>query len=236
MTEAPNTDQSDTPNTPLERLGILAMQSVPYDDQLEHIEIYTTRGLLTVLRHGPATAKEVVVCVGGAMGGLLGPDSGVYHRLGRDLDHHQIGVLRLSYRQPNDLESCVHDTLAVIELAAMNGTERFMLLGHSFGGAVAIQAAACLPKESIPGVVTFATQSGGCEPAEQLGDRDLLFFHGTNDQILPHQSSEMVRMLAGTGEIVLLDGADHLLAPAGDEVLERLLTHIPAVFANARTE
>lgn len=226
--------ETETGNTPLDRLGILAMQSVPYDAQLEHIEIYTMRGLLSVLRHGPANAKEVVICVGGAMGGLLGPDGGVYHRLGRALDDHRIGALRLSYRQPNDLESCVHDTLAVIELAAMNGTERFVILGHSFGGAVAVQAAACLSKESVPGVVTFATQSGGCEPAEQLGDRDLLFFHGTNDQILPHQSSEMVRMLAGTGELVLLDGADHLLAPAGDEVLERLLSHIPAVFAAAR--
>ena len=44
------------------------------------------------------------------------------------------------------------------------------------------------------------------------------------------------RMLAGTGELVLLDGADHLLAPAGGEILERLLEHLPAVFTAAATD
>lgn len=211
------------------------MQDVAYDSQLEHVEIYTTGGLLSVLRHGPADATEVVVCVGGAMGGLLGPHKGLYHRLGRALDADRIGLLRLSYRRPNDMEACVHDTLAVIELAAMNGAQRFVLLGHSFGGAVAIQAASCFPKQTVPGVITFATQSGGCELADQLADRDLLFFHGTHDTILPAQSSEMVRMLAGTGELVLLDGADHMLAPAGDDVFNQVRRHIPAVFANSES-
>ena len=62
-----------------------------------------------------------------------------------------------------------------------------------------------------------------------MADRNLLYFHGTNDQILPHQASEMVRMLAGTGELVLLDGADHLLKPAGEEILNRLVDHLPQV-------
>lgn len=222
--------------TPLNKLGILAMETVAYDPQLEHVEVYTTGGLLSILRHGPANAEQVVICVGGAMGGLLGPDGGVYHQLGRRLDEHRIGVLRVSYRRPNDLESCVHDLLAAIELASLNGAKQFVLLGHSFGGAVAIGAAACLDASIVPGVVTFATQSGGCEPASSLGDRDLLFFHGTNDKILPHASSEMVQMLAGTGEVVLLAGADHLLAPAGEEILDRLVDHLPAVFTNARAD
>ena len=82
-----------------------------------------------------------------------------------------------------------------------------------------------------PGVVTLATQSAGCEPAETLGDRELLYFHGDNDHILPHFSSEMVRMLAGTGELVILPGEDHLLGGAKDEIIERLLTWIPDVLA-----
>lgn len=219
--------------TPLSKLGVLAKQTVRYDDDLDHVEIYTMRGLLTILRHGPVDATDVVVCVGGAMGGLLGPDGGVYHQLGQALANAGIGVQRLSYRQPNDLPACVHDTLATIEMASQQGAKRFVLLGHSFGGAVVVQTAALLPAETVPAVVTFATQSGGCEVADQLTDRDLLFFHGTSDTILPHYSSEMVQMLAGTGEVVLLDGADHLLHPAGPEILDRLLTHIPTVFAHA---
>ncbi len=220
-------------HTPLSKLGVLAKQTVRYDDALDHVEIYTMRGLLTILRHGPEDTADVVVCVGGAMGGLLGPDGGVYHQLGRALANDGIGVQRLSYRQPNDLQACVHDTLATIEMASQQGAKRFVLLGHSFGGAVVVQTAALLPSQTVPAVVTFATQSGGCEVADQLADRDLLFFHGTNDTILPHYSSEMVQMLAGTGEVVLLDGADHLLHPAGPEILDRLLAHIPAVFTHA---
>lgn len=215
--------------SPLDRLGVLAMQSVPVADGLDHLEIYTMEGLLTVLWHGEAGLEHTVVCVGGAMGGLLGPDGGVYHRLGVALAERGIGVLRISYRRPNDLPTCVHDTVAMMELAARHGATRFVTVGHSFGGAVAIQAAASLDRDTVPGVVTLATQSAGCEPAEQLGDRNLLYLHGTRDQILPFQASEMVRMLAGTGELVLLDGADHLLEPAGEEVYQRLLAHLPAV-------
>lgn len=219
--------------SPLDLLGVISARSVAIDDNLDHFEIYTMEGLLTLLWHGPADADRAVVCVGGAMGGLLGPDGGQYHQLGRQLPELGIGVLRISYRRPNHLETCVHDTLAMMELAARHGCQRFAVLGHSFGGAVAIQAAAKLAKAAVPAVVTFATQSAGCEPVEQLADRDLLFFHGTDDRILPAQSSEMVRFLAGAGELVLLPGADHALHPAGEEILARLLTHLPAVLAAA---
>lgn len=216
--------------SPLDSLGVLAMQSVPVDDELDHLELYTSRGLLTILWHGPADAEHVVVCVGGAMGGLLGPDQGLYQRLGQELPARGIGVMRVDYRRPNDLPMCELDTIAAMELAGRHGAHQFIPMGHSFGGAVALRAAMHLDRVSAPGAVTFATQSAGCENAAVLGDRDLLFFHGTNDQILPAQASEMVRMLAGTGELVMLDGADHLLAPAGGLIFDRLMDHLPAVF------
>ncbi len=217
--------------SPLDRLELMAMQSVEVTPGLDHLELYTMKGLLTLLWHGAPDLENVVVCVGGAMGGLLGPDGGLYQQLGDRLPELGIGVVRVSYRKPNDLDRCVHDTLAAMELAARHGALRFITLGHSFGGAVAVQAAAHLERQSVPGVVTFATQSAGCEAAEHLADRDLLLFHGTNDSILPAFASEMVRMMAGTGELVMLEGADHLLAPAGDQILNRLLEHLPAVFA-----
>ncbi len=229
MTEEPSSiDQ----RSPLDKLELMAMQTARMGPDLDHLELYTMRGLLSVLWHGDAALENVVICVGGAMGGLLGPDGGLYQKLGDALPALGIGVVRIDYRKPNDLDRCVHDTLAIMELVARYGGRRFVTLGHSFGGAVAVQAAAHLERESVPGVVTFATQSAGCEAADRLGDRNLLFFHGTADTILPSFASEMVQMMAGTGELVMLDGADHLLSPAGGEVLERLLEHLPAVFAS----
>lgn len=222
--------------TPLDALGVMAMQSVPIGDDVDHLELYTSRGLVTILWHGASHLEHVIVCVGGAMGGLLGPDGGLYQRLGEALPELGIGVMRVDYRRPNDLEMCTHDTVAAMELAGRHGARRFIPLGHSFGGAVAVQAAAHLDRDSVPGVVTFATQSAGCEVADQLGDRDLLLFHGTDDRILPSQASQMVQFLAEAGEVVLLPGADHLLAPAGDELFARLVEHLPAVFARAAAE
>lgn len=225
-------ESSEDGMSPLDSLGVMAMQSVPVDEDLDHLELYTSRGLLTVLWHGPSDAEAVVVCVGGAMGGLLGPDQGLYQRLGQALPERGVGVMRVDYRRPNDLSMCELDTIAAMELAGRHGARRFVPLGHSFGGAVALRAAMHLDRVSAPGVVTFATQSAGCENAAVLGDRNLLFFHGTNDQILPPQASEMVRMMAGTGEVALLDGADHLLAPAGGLIFERLIDHLPAVLSD----
>ncbi len=217
--------------TPLDSLGVIGMQTVEVGDQLDHLELFTMQGLLTILWHGPADAEEVVVAVGGAAGGLLGPHDGLYHRLGVALAASGRGLLRMSYRRPNDLEACVHDTLATMELAGRHGGRRFAVLGHSFGGAVAVRAAAHLEAAVVPAVVTFATQSAGCERADLIADRNLLLFHGDADVILPPMASEMVRMIAGTGEMVLLPGADHLLRPAGPVMLERLLTHLPEVLA-----
>lgn len=228
----PESDADPGGSSPLDQLDILAIQSVEIDADLEHLEIYTRHGLITLLWHGADSLGDVVICLGGAMGGLLGPDGGLFHQLGRLLPIKGIGVIRVSYRRPNDMSMCVHDALAAMELAARHGARRFIPMGHSFGGAVAVQAAAHLDAESVPGLVTFSTQSAGCEPIEGLTDRDLLYFHGTDDHILPFQASQMVQMLAGGGgELVLLEGADHGLRPKGAEILARLLEHVPAVFA-----
>lgn len=231
MTDTSGGAPADGAPSPLEDLGLLAMQAVEVGGGLDHLELYTSGGLLTLLWHGPADAEAVVVCLGGAMGGLLGPAEGMYHRLGEALVPQGIGVLRVGYRAPGRLDRCLHDALAVMELAARHGARRFVTVGHSFGGAVAVQAACHLDAASAPGVVTLATQAAGCESAEQLADRSLLLFHGDRDQILPPDASQVVRFLAGTGEVVLVPGADHLFRPGWDQVLDRLVTHLPSVLA-----
>ena len=188
------------------------------------------RGLLTVLWHGPRDAEHVVVAGGGAMGGLLGPASGMYHRLGEALGAKGIGTLRVGYRRPNDLDLCTIDMCAAVDLAARGGAKDAVTMGHSFGGAIAVRAA-CALGEPVRGVVTFATQSAGCEQAGEMNGRPMLMFHGDRDELLPPQASEMVRMIAGTCELVLLPGEGHLLSGAGDLMMERTLAFVDEVFA-----
>src|SRR5436189_3263011 len=72
----------------------------------------TTRGQINGLVHPVEGGTGAVVCVGGAMGGLNGPADGLYGRLAGLLAADGVTVLRLDYRQPNNFEECVLDTLA----------------------------------------------------------------------------------------------------------------------------
>lgn len=220
---------------PLDRLRVLAKQDVLVTPRLRHVEAYTLEGLLTFLWHGDPGAERVLLACGGAMGGLLGPATGLYHELGEHFAAAGVGTIRVGYRRPNDLGACIDDVCAAADLAHRNGGRRFVVMGHSFGGAVAINAGIRL-RPMISGVVTFATQSAGCESAAALGDRPLLLFHGDRDELLPPMASEAVRALAGTGEIVLLPGAGHLLTEGGDAMRARLHTWIPEQFARALPE
>jgi hypothetical protein len=216
--------------TPLETLGSLAAVEVEITPTLRHIEVYTTEGLLSLFWHGPSDAGDVVIACGGAMGGVLGPAEGIFQELGDWLAaEHGIGTIRVGYRVPNDLGRCVHDLAAAADLATRSGAARFVTMGHSFGGAPAINAAVAFGDHSA-GVVCLATQSAGCERGDQLGQTPLLLLHGTEDRILPFQASQMVQMIVGGGELVLLEGAGHMLTEARREVRDRLRTWIPARF------
>jgi hypothetical protein len=221
------------PRSPLELLEALGVEEVEITPGLAHLEIYTMRGLLTVLWHGPRDAHDVLLTCGGGMGGVLGPANGIYHQLGRELaEAHGIATMRVGYRKPNDISRCVHDVAAAADLASRSGARGFVVMGHSFGGAVAIQAGMVLGTH-CRGVVTLATQSAGCENAAELGDTPLLLLHGTDDEILPAETSGIVQMIAGHGEVVLYPGNGHLLTEAAPEIHERLSTWIPDRFAAA---
>lgn len=209
---------------PLDLLEALARQEVVITPTLRHLEVFTPRGLLTVIWHGGPDSPAAVVLGGGAMGGLLGPADGLYHWLGEELatSGSGIGVLRVGWRRPNDLDLCTLDLLAAADLAARAGAQRFVTGGHSFGGAIAVRAGMAMG-DWVRGVVTFATQSAGCEEAGGLA-APLRAYHGDRDELLPVLASEAVCQLSGgPAEVVVCAGAGHLLTEAG----ERLRAEVP---------
>jgi pimeloyl-ACP methyl ester carboxylesterase len=195
--------------------------------------VYTLKGLLTLLWHGPRDARAVVVTCGGGMGSLLGPADAIYQWLGETCAPRGVATIRVGYRKPNDLARCVHDVAAACDLASRSGGRHFLVIGHSFGGAVAIQAGVVLG-EHCAGVITLATQSAGCEIAGELGTTPLLLLHGTDDEILPPETSSVVQMLAGHGDVELLPGDGHLLTKSADHLRTRLFDWISARFDEAR--
>jgi pimeloyl-ACP methyl ester carboxylesterase len=209
---------------PLELLEALARQEVAITPTLRHVEVFTLRGLLTILWHGDPDAEGAVVLGGGAMGGLLGPADGLYQWLGDELATRGSGVsvLRVGWRRANDLDLCTLDLLAAADLAARAGAERFVTGGHSFGGAIAVRGGMAMG-DWTRGVVTFATQSAGCEEAHGL-TAPLLAYHGDRDEILPPVCSQVVgELVGGPADVRFCPGAGHLLSEAG----ERFRAEVP---------
>ena len=199
-----------------------------------HTEAYTARGVLTLVTHEPvgdAVPAAIVAC-GGALGGVHGPGHALYHELGERWASRGVRVVRVGYREPNELDQCAHDVACGVELARDAGAERVVVMGHSFGGAVAVRVAVVMPV-SVAGVVTFATQSAGCEVAGSLFGRPLLLFHGDRDELLPPESSHLVAAIAGHGEVVMLPGDGHLLGRSDAAITERLDEWLPPVLGLA---
>lgn len=181
----------------------------------------TRRGPVDVLLYESLGAKAGVLLAGGVGGGFDTPALGLYPRLGEEMLRHRISTIRLKYRYATDLAEAVHDVLAGVEFLVERGLERVALVGHSFGGAVMIDAGAQSPW--VTTVVGLASQSYGTEAVSELHPRSLLLVHGTSDAVLPPSCSYSIHERArGRKDLELLPGTGHVL----DESAERVFTRV----------
>ncbi len=98
--------------------------------------------------------------------------------------------LRINYRQPGDLQESVLDTLAGISFLKGTGHTDIALVGHSFGGAVVIQAAANSPL--VKAVLALSSQTYGASGVASVAPRPLLLLHGEEDMRLPSHTSQTI--------------------------------------------
>jgi pimeloyl-ACP methyl ester carboxylesterase len=185
------------------------------------VVLRTNDGDIECRYHPAEGAGSGVVWVGGAGGGLDGPARGLYPEMCGRLQGAGIAGLRLHYRYPNHLEDCVLDTLLGAEFLADQGVERVAVVGHSFGGAVVVMAAAVSPR--VAACVPMSTQTYGTEMASQVSPKPMLLIHGSADEILPDACSRQVYAKAKEPkELVLLPGARHGLDEARQQVIDLL--------------
>jgi hypothetical protein len=174
-----------------------------------------------VLLYEARGAKAGALLAGGVGGGFDSPARGLYPRLGGELLRHGLSALRVKYRHPTDLEAAVWDVLAGVDFLVERGLERVALVGHSFGGAVMIDAGAQSPW--VTSVVGLAPQSYGTEAVAELPPRSLLLVHGLSDTVLPPSCSLSVHERAqGRKDLELIPGAGHVL----DEEAERVFLRV----------
>lgn len=171
--------------------------------------------------HNPASVA--VVYVTGVGGGWGTPAIGLYPRLCCSLARIGIDGLRVRYRHPTDLLESVFDTLTGIAfLRKEYRIKAIGLVGHSFGGAVVIQAAV-QASDIVSTLVTLATQSYGAAHviSKLKHGTSALMIHGSDDKVLPAYCSEEVYQKAhDPKQIVLWEGAGHGLDEVSEEVYE----------------
>jgi hypothetical protein len=202
------------------------------------LRLQTDRGDVVTHYHPPrgdaaAESKKLgVVWVGGAGGGLDGPARGLYPAACEQLQARGIAGLRLHYRKPNHLVECILDTLAGVAFLVKEGVTEVAIVGHSFGGAVVISAAAVSPH--VKAVVPMSSQTYGTDLTPKVAPRPMLLIHGMNDDVLSPMCSRQIYAAAGEPkEIKLYPGTGHGLDEVRQEVLDLLVRWIPEKLARA---
>jgi pimeloyl-ACP methyl ester carboxylesterase len=199
---------------------LLEVRRGPKADGYEAIGLVTAAGTVEVRYSAAPAARGAVVWVGGIGGGWDTPAAGLYPRLAAALVAEGLASVRVRFRSPGDLDACTHDVRAALAFLAAEGVGPVALVGHSFGAAVVIRAAAEAPQ--VRAVVTISAQGYGAGAASTLGPRcAVLLVHGAADPILPAASSRALHAAAAEPRrLVLIPGGDHVL-DADAEAVER---------------
>src|SRR5579872_2325070 len=142
-------------------------------DNVQALTLQTNHGHVVARYHPVLGHRRLVrggaIWVGGAGGGLNGPAKGLYPEACHRLQRRGVAGLRVGYRFPGHLESCVLDTLLGVEFLAGEGIHDVVLVGHSFGGAVVVAAGAL--SEEVKAVVPISTQTHGTDLVAQVAPR-----------------------------------------------------------------
>lgn len=202
---------------------------------MTEISVPSGRGPIAAMWHPPQAepSRGAVICVGGFDGGFDGPAQAIYADLAATLPEQGVGVLRLDFRiktSPGPIDDGTFDLLAGIDWLALQGMQRIALIGHSYGGAIVIRAAA--RADVVAGICALSTQTMGIEPDDvrSLPPRPMLLIHGGADWRLPPRLSEWVYSLAGEGrELHILEGATHSLRQRRDDLWVLLMDWIDRV-------
>src|SRR3954469_15859205 len=123
----------------------LSLHSVEHSAEREgadRVRLMTNAGEIVGRLHSAETGDAAILWVFGSGGGLGGPAGGLYTRLAGRFRPLDVTSLELDYRRPGDLRDCVLDVLLGVAYLASLGKTRIVLVGHSFGGAVVINAGA----------------------------------------------------------------------------------------------
>lgn len=210
-------------------LPLLEVLRGPEDEATDLVKLVTSQGTLLGRLH-PAEGEAAILWVFGSGGGLGGPAGGLYTRLAERLQPEGVTSLELDYRRPGELMASVLDVLTGLAWLESLGQRRIVLVGHSFGGAVVVNAGA--RSGSVAAVAALSPQNYGAEEVASLSPRPVLFLHGEADEILsPDGSRYLYAQALEPKELILYPGCRHGLDQCREALDRDLLEWLRAVLA-----
>jgi len=209
-------------------ISLIGVERASEADRSERVRLVTDRGAIETRYRAAEGGDAAVLWVFGAGGGLGGPAGGVYARLGVQFAARGVASLELDYRRPGSLAECVADALVGLAWLEAQGRRRPVLVGHSFGGAVVINAG--IANERVRAVAALSSQTAGTAGIGALAPRPVLFVHGEADEILPDRCSRDLYSRAGEPkELILYPGCRHGLDECRDALDRDLSRWLGAV-------
>jgi pimeloyl-ACP methyl ester carboxylesterase len=194
-----------------------------------NVTLSTDRGAVDGRHFASDSARTGVLWLPGATREWHSPAKGLYARLGTQLAGMGVTSVWLRYRSLANPEETIFDARVGLAYLRSLGVATTAIVGHSFGGSVAIQAAvreqgayifSTQPGQGVRTVVALAGQGEGTAAVWQLAPRcALLLAHGTANTIVPPvNAQEVFRRARDPKRLVLYPGADHSLDSAADRV------------------
>ncbi len=193
------------------------------ENSFEFVRIETSRGEVDCKYYKARDADKGIIMVGGIGGGFQTPADSLYPRLCEYFKGIGISSLNLKYRTAGNLSESVIDVLAGIEFLKSENVNILGLVGYSFGGAVAVQAA--FNENNVKTIVLISTQGFGLSPISFLPKETSVFLiHGEEDErISPEISVYAYEQAHEPKRIEIYDmKAGHSLDEVADEIYEEV--------------
>jgi alpha/beta superfamily hydrolase len=200
--------------------SLTEVRRLPLDMEQTRVILKNTKGDIEGIFH-QAEGTAGVIWVSGSLGGLDGPSFGIFKTLSVTLVKDGISSLRLNYHLPGDFDQCVYDVLVGVNFFKQSSVDNIALVGHSFGGAVVIMAAAM--STEVKAVAGLSSQTYGTHRVTELSPKPLLLIHGDRDQNLPVRASwHIFERAKEPKEIVIYKGSGHFLRECHQELYDLL--------------
>lgn len=215
-----------------DQLYLIGIGQTTVGPNLQRLTFHTTRGDFNALAHLKKGVRQGAIELGDRGTGLDGPGS-IYPQLANELLDQGIGSLRLACRSPGDCAQSAIDVLLALQYLDDEGIRDVVLVGWSFGGAVALSAGSL--GKTVRGIAAISTTDVADCCLRRLHSRPLLLLHGDCDRVSPVEVSRRVYFRSGEPRrLIVYPGAGHSFDEVRDQLRNDLKNWVLSVLHSRR--